>query len=56
MSHTSPDDFTEKWKKITNNDDEYKEQTSKIQEGNESVQHSETSNTLRDDIITNTTK
>ena len=32
------------------------EETSKIQEGNESVDNSETSDTLRDDIIINTTK
>ena len=38
-------------KTITNNDDEYKEETSKIQEGNESVDNSETSDTLCDDII-----
>ena len=43
-------------KKITNNDDEYKEETSKIQEGNESVDNSETSDTLRDDSIIKTTK
>ena len=58
MSHTSTDDFTEKPndKKITNNDDEYKEENSKIQEVNESVDNSETSNTLRDDSIIKTTK
>ena len=55
MSHTSPDTFTEikNDKNITNNDDEYKEETSKIQEGNESVDNSETSDTLRDDSIIN---
>ena len=44
MSYTSPDNFTEKTndKKITNNDDEYKEETSKIQDGTESVNNSET--------------
>ena len=57
MSHTSPDDFTEKKRqKITNNDDKYKEETSKVQEVNESVINSETSDTLRDDIIVKITK
>ena len=42
--------------KITNNDDEYKEENSKIQEGNESVDNSETSDTLCDDSIIETTK
>ena len=57
MSHTSPDDFTgKKMKKFTNNYDEYMEETSKIQEGNESVDNSETSDTLRDDIIIKKTK
>ena len=57
MSHTSPDDFTEtNDKNITNNDDEYKEETSQIQEGNKSVDYSETSDTLRDDSIIKTTK
>ena len=57
MSHTSPDDFTrKKFTKITNNDDKYKEETSKIQEGNEIVDNSETSDTLRDDSIIKTTK
>ena len=58
MSHTSPDGFTGKTydKKITNNDDEYKEETSKLQDGNESVDNPETSDTLRDDSIIKTTK
>ena len=58
MSHTSPYDFTETKndKKITNNDDKYKEETSKNKEGNESVDNSETSDTLRDDRIIKTTK
>ena len=43
-------------KRITNNDEKYKEETSKIQEGNESVDNSETSYTLRDDSIFKTTK
>ena len=42
--------------KNTNNDEEYKEKTSKIQEGNEIVDNYETSDTLRDDIIIKTTK
>ena len=58
MSHTSPDDFTGKTndKTITNNDDEYKEEASKIQDGNESVDDSETSDTLLDDSTIKTTK
>ena len=42
MSHTSPDDFTEKKndKKITNNYDEYKEENSKLQDINEIVDNS----------------
>ena len=58
MSHTSPDDITEKTndKTITNNDDKYKDEDSKIQEGNESVDDSETLDTLLDDSITKTTK
>ena len=57
MSHTSPDDFTKKTydKKITNNDDEYKEEISKIKEGNESVDTSETPDDFCDDIIIKTT-
>ena len=45
-----------KRQKNTNNDDEHKEETSKIKEGNESVDNSETSDNLRDDSIINTTK
>ena len=58
MSHTSPDGFTETKndKIITNTDDEYKEETSKIKEGNESVDNSETSDTLSYDSIIKTTK
>ena len=50
--------FTEKTndKTITKNDDEYKEEDSKIQDGNESVDDYETSDTLLDDSITKTTK
>ena len=48
MSHTSPDDFTEKkWQKITNNDDKYKEETSKNKEVNESVDNSETKDNFK---------
>ena len=43
-------------KTITNNDDEYKEDTSKLQDGNESVDNYETSDTLRDYSIIKTTK
>ena len=43
-------------KKITKNDDKYKEKTSKIKEVNKSVDIYETSDTLRDDSIINTTK
>ena len=40
----------------TNYDDEYKEETSKLQDGNESVDNSETLDTLCDDSIIKTTK
>ena len=43
-------------KKSTNNDDEYKEETSKIKDGNKSVDNSETSDNVFDDSIINTTK
>ena len=43
-------------KKITNYNDKFKEETSKIQEGKESVDNSETLDTLRDDSIIKTTK
>ena len=58
MTHTSPDDFTggKNDKTITNDNDEYKEETQKLQDVNESVDNSETSGTLRDDSIINTTK
>ena len=57
MSHTSPDNFTEETrKKNTNDDDEHKEETSKVQDGNESVDNHETSYTLHDDIIIKATK
>ena len=53
MSHTSQDDSIAKVKdtKNTNDDEKYKEDTSKIQEGNESVDNTETSDTLSDDSI-----
>ena len=58
ISHTSRYDFIEKAKdkKNTNDDDEYKEETSKYQDGNESVDNSETPDILRDDSIIKTTK
>ena len=43
-------------KKITNNDDEYKEENSRLQDGNESVDNYETSYTLRDESIIKITK
>ena len=43
-------------KRKTNDYDEYKEENSKLQDGNESVDNSETSDTLRDDSIIETTK
>ena len=42
--------------KNTNDDDKYKEDTSKHQYGNKSVDNPETSNTLRNEIVINTTK
>ena len=52
MSHTGKNDFTGGgWQKNTNNDEEYKEETSKIKEGNESVDNSESSDNLLDDSI-----
>ena len=45
-----------KRQKNTNNDDEHKEETSKIEEGNESVDNYETSYTFCDDSIIKTTK
>ena len=57
ITHTGSDYFTgKKMKKVTNNDDEYREETWKVQEGYESVDNSETSETLRDDSIIKTTK
>ena len=43
-------------KTITDQDEEYKEETSKIKESNESVDNSETSDNFRDDSIIKTTK
>ena len=57
MSHTSPDDFTEKNKRQRKNDDDkYNKETSQLQDGNESVHNSEISDTLYDVSIINTTK
>ena len=42
--------------KNTNNDDEYKEDTSKHQDGNERVDNPETLDTLRNESVINTTK
>ena len=58
MSHTSRDDCIAKAKdtKNTNDDDKYKVDTSKHQDGNESVDNLETLDTLRDDSIIKTTK
>ena len=58
MSHTSKADFTanKNDKNITNDDEEYKEETSKVIEGNDGVDKSETSGSLHDDSIIKTTK
>ena len=58
MSHTSRDYFIAKAKytKNTNDDDEYREDTSKHQDSNKSVDNPETSDTLLDDSIVRTTK
>ena len=45
-----------KTQKNTNDDDEYKEDNSKLQDGNEPVDIPETSDTLRDDSVIKTTK
>ena len=42
--------------KNTNDDDKYKDDTLKLQDGNECVDNPETSETLRDDIFIKTTK
>ena len=53
MSHTSQDDYIEKSQdtKNTNDDDEYKEDTSNHQDVNERVDDPETSDSLRDDSV-----
>ena len=58
MSNTSQDDFIVKAKdtKNTNDDDKYKEDTSKHQDGNKSIDNPETPDTLRDGSIIKTTK
>ena len=58
MSHTSRDDFISKAKNTinTNDDDKYKEDTFKHQDGNERVDNPKTSDTLCDDSIIKTTK
>ena len=58
ISHISRDYFIEKVKrhKNTNDDDEYKEDTSKHQDSNESIDNPETSDTLCDDRIIKTIK
>ena len=58
MSHTNWDDYISKAKdtKNTNEDDKYKEDTSKHQDGNKRVGNPETSDTLRDDSVIKATK
>ena len=58
MSHTKRDDYIANVKdmKNTNDDDEYKQDTSKHQDGYESVDNPETSDTLRNANVINTTK
>ena len=58
MSHTSLDYFIVKAKDTqnTNDDEEYKEDTSKHQDGNECVDNPENSDTLCDNNVINTTK
>ena len=58
MSQSIKDDFTrgKNDKNITNHDEDYKEETSKRKEGNESVDNSETSDNLCGDCIILTTK
>ena len=58
MSYTSRYDYIGKAKdtKNTNDDEEYKEDTSKLQDCNERVDNRETSDTLRDESFTKTTK
>ena len=56
MSHTSPDDSIEKVKdtKNTNDYDKYKEDTSKLQDGNQRVDNPETIDTLCDESFIKT--
>ena len=58
MSQSIKDNFTEKTndKEITDHDEDYKEETSKMKEGNESVGNYETSDIFCDDSIIKTTK
>ena len=58
MSHTSRDDSIAKVKdtKNTNDDDKYKEDTSKLQDCNERFDNPETSDTLCDESFIKTTK
>ena len=58
MSHTSQDDYIAKAKDTKNNndDDKYKEDTLKLQDGNERVDKPETLDTLRNDSVINTLK
>ena len=57
-SYTSRDDSIAKEKdtKNSNDDDEYKEDTSKLQDGNERVDSPETSDNFRDDSVIKKTK
>ena len=58
MSHTIRDDSIAKAKdtKNKNDDNKYKEDTSKLQDGNERVDNPETSDTLCDNSVIKTTK
>ena len=58
MSHTSRDDSITKAKdnKNTNDDDKYKQDTSKLQDGNKHVDNPETSDTFCNESVINTTK
>ena len=57
-SHNNQDDYIENVKDIknTNDDDKYKEDTSKHQGGNEIVDNPKTSDTSRNESVINTTK
>ena len=57
-SHTNLDDSIEKLKdkKNNNDDDKYKGDTLKHQDGNEPVDNTETSDTLRDESVIKTNK